>query len=274
MSSYIESINQASTASAGKSTTKAKDDVSMGKQDFLTLLVAQLQNQDPLNPDDATEFTAQLAQFSSLEQLTNLNTSMDKLVSANTSSDNLSTLSTIGKEVAYTGSSFNYAGEPIQLGYKLSADATEVNLTLQQKGITVATIQGKDLTAGNHYITWDGLLKNGAKAPSGEYKIVLQAKAQDGKSVTVSPLIKSEVTGVDLNGQSGGTLITNAGETPFSAVIGVYDPGTRTGTTATPTENKKETTDEVKKTAKAVADVKQTVDTIAEIAADANKGIL
>ncbi len=274
MSSYIESINQASTASTGKSTTKTKDNVSMGKQDFLTLLVAQLQNQDPLNPDDATEFTAQLAQFSSLEQLTNLNTSMDKLVSSNTSSDNLSTLSTIGKEVAYTGSSFKYAGEPIQLGYKLDADATEVTLTLQQKGITVATIQGTDLTAGNHYITWDGLAKDGSKAPSGDYKIVLQANAKDGKSVTASSLIKSEVTGVDLNGQSGGTLITKAGETPFSSVIGVYEPGTRTGTTATATETKKETTAEIKKTAEAVAEVKETVDTIAEIAADANKALL
>ena len=69
MSSYIDSINQAATASTGKSTAKKDDDAVMGKQDFLSLLVAQLQNQDPLNPDDPTEFTAQLAQFSSLEQL-------------------------------------------------------------------------------------------------------------------------------------------------------------------------------------------------------------
>ncbi len=69
MSSYIDSINQATTASLGISTAKNSNDAVMGKEDFLTLLVAQLQNQDPLNPDDPTEFTAQLAQFSSLEQL-------------------------------------------------------------------------------------------------------------------------------------------------------------------------------------------------------------
>ena len=54
----------------------------MGKEDFLTLLVAQLQNQDPLDPDDASEFTSQLAEFSSLEQLQNLNDSMGELSSA------------------------------------------------------------------------------------------------------------------------------------------------------------------------------------------------
>ena len=67
-----------STSTAGAATVAKKDTI-MGKEDFLTLLVAQLKNQDPLKPDDPTAFTAQLAQFSSLEQLTNLNKSMEGL---------------------------------------------------------------------------------------------------------------------------------------------------------------------------------------------------
>ena len=111
MSSYIDVLGQATTASNASGSTSAADDQnSMGKEDFLTLLVAQLQNQDPLNPDDPTEFTAQLAQFSSLEQLFTLNESMDNLVASNASSDRLSTLATIGKEVAYHGDTFEYAG--------------------------------------------------------------------------------------------------------------------------------------------------------------------
>jgi flagellar basal-body rod modification protein FlgD len=223
MSSYIEAINQATTASSGKNTAKSKDDAVMGKQDFLTLLVAQLQNQDPLSPDDPTEFTAQLAQFSSLEQLFTLNESMNNLVTSNANSDRLSTLSTIGKDVSYTGSSFKFTGDPVELGYKLDGQASEVTLALQLNGTTVKTLQGKELSAGSHYLTWDGLTKDGAAAPSGDYKIVIQAKAAAGKSVEASPLIKSEVTGVDLGGQSGGTLITKAGEVSFNAIIGVYD---------------------------------------------------
>lgn len=89
--SYIEGINQAVTAStqSQSSDTTSTDDI-MGKEDFLTLLVTQLQNQDPLNPDDPTEFTAQLAQFSSLEQLFNINESMDEVVSSVSDSQKLS----------------------------------------------------------------------------------------------------------------------------------------------------------------------------------------
>jgi len=71
----------------------------MGKEDFLTLLVAQLQNQDPMNPDDPTEFTSQLAEFSSLEQLFNLNESIDGLADVQQKSDRLSSMELIGKEV-------------------------------------------------------------------------------------------------------------------------------------------------------------------------------
>jgi flagellar basal-body rod modification protein FlgD len=257
MSSYIESISQAATASSGKSTAKNKDDAVMGKQDFLTLLVAQLQNQDPLNPDDPTEFTAQLAQFSSLEQLFTLNESMNNFVTANDNSNRLSTLGTIGKDVAYTASSFKFSGDPIELGYKLDGQASAVTLALQLDGVTVATLQGKELSAGNHYMTWDGLTKDGVKAPVGDYKIVLQAKAVDGESVAVSPLIKSEVTGVDLGGEAGGTLITNAGEIAFNSIIGVYDPTTpHAASTTTTTET----------TTPAAADLMTTLDTAAEVA--------
>ena len=101
--SIIQDITQAQTPTAATdAATSAGLDI-MGKQDFLTLLVAQLQNQDPLNPDDPTEFTAQLAQFSQLEQLFNLNDSMKNLVTSNANSDKFATLQTIGKNVVFQG---------------------------------------------------------------------------------------------------------------------------------------------------------------------------
>ncbi|MCP3891429.1 MAG: flagellar hook assembly protein FlgD [Desulfobulbaceae bacterium] len=227
MSSYTDAINQAANVSAVKSKTESTGETSMGKEDFLSLLVAQLQNQDPLNPDDPTEFTAQLAQFSSLEQLFTLNESMDNLVNSNAASDKISTLSTIGKTVAYQGGSFEFSGEPVEVGYQLDGAASEVTILLQKNNDTVATLEGTELTAGNHYITWDGLTADGDSAPTGEYTIVLQAKAVEGGSVETLPLVKSEVTGVDLGGQSGGTLITNAGEISFNSILGVYEPGSK-----------------------------------------------
>lgn len=236
MSSYIDAINQGATASSSASNSATSKETVLGKQDFLTLLVAQLQNQDPLNPDNPTEFTAQLAQFSSLEQLFNLNKSMDNLVTSNANSDRLSTLNTIGKEVVYQDGNFDFTGGSVKLGYKLDGQASEVTLSLQLDGATVATIKGVDLKKGNHFLTWNGMTDSGQAAAHGNYKIVIQAKAAEGESVAANPLIRSEVTGVDLDGDYGGVLITKAGKVKFNTILGVYDKDA-TNTTTTITES-------------------------------------
>ena len=227
MSSYIDSINQATSAATGTSSSSITKDAVMGKEDFLMLLVAQLQNQDPLSPDDPTEFTAQLAQFSSLEQLFSLNEGMENMVNSNANSDRFATLNTIGKDVSYTGSSFNFTGSPVEIGYQLNGQASEVTLSLQNKGVTIATLDGKELTNGSHFLTWDGQLADGQNAPPGEYEIVLQAKAATDESVGAAPLVRSEVTGVDLEGDYGGILITKSGDVAFNSILGVYEPGSR-----------------------------------------------
>lgn len=265
MSSYIESISQATTAATGKENAKSTDDAVMGKEDFLSLLVAQLQNQDPLNPDDPTEFTAQLAQFSSLEQLFTLNESMDNLVASNTDSDRFSTLNTIGKEVAYIGNSFEFQGEPVELGYHLDGNASEASLALQLDGVTITTLKGEDLGPGNHFITWDGLTKDGEKAPTGNYAIAVKAKAAGEESVAIDPLVKSEVTGVDLQGELGGTLVTQAGEVSFNNILGVYEPGSRVGSTLAPVEEEtqnSEAEDAVDKTVESAAKTADSVNNI------------
>jgi flagellar hook assembly protein FlgD len=98
-----------------------------------------------------------------------------------------------------------------------------VTLSIQQNGVTIATLAGKDFAGGNHFMTWDGLLENGNRAPQGEYDIILQAKAAGDESVGVVPLVKSEVTGVDLEGEGSGILITKAGQISFSSILGVYE---------------------------------------------------
>ena len=245
-----DTFTTAATATSAKtstSTSATKTADIMGKEDFLTLLVAQLQNQDPLNPDDPTEFTAQLAQFSSLEQLYNLNESMAGLTTAQANSEKLSALSLIGKEVSYNGSSFTYEGDPIAVGYQLDGIASGVTLSLQNAdGKTVKTLEAADteLKSGNHFITWDGTDMDGKTVADGTYKIVLSASAaSSGGSVAAAALISSEVTGVDL---SNGMLTTKAGEVLFNNLIRVTESAnspvsaltnsTSTSNTATTTE--------------------------------------
>lgn len=223
--SYIDVINQASTAAAQTKASEAdKSNDIMGKEDFLTLLVAQLQNQDPLNPDDPTEFTAQLAQFSSLEQLFNLNESMDNVASSVNDSQKLSALSMIGKEVAYADSEFKFEGDPVQIGYSIDGEAKDITLLLQKDGATVTTLKGTELQQGDHFISWNGLTTSGQPAPTGDYTIVIEATAA-ADSIAAAPLVRSEVTGVDLDSISGGLLFTVSGEIEVNKIKGVYNLG-------------------------------------------------
>lgn len=221
--SYIDVINQGATASIqAKSTDAEKDTNVMGKEDFLTLLVTQLQNQDPLNPDEPTEFTAQLAQFSSLEQLFNLNESMETMAQSVTDSQKMSALNMMGKDVAYADSAFAFSGEPVSIGYSIDGDAKDITLLLQKDGATVATLHGIELTEGDHFLVWDGTTPSGIQAPHGEYSIVVQASAAVD-SIAAAPLVRSEVTGVDLESGNGGLLYTRAGSVDVNKIRGVYE---------------------------------------------------
>ncbi len=246
-SSSIDAVNQAiitgtqnkasSTSSTTSSSSSSKSSTSsiLGKDDFLKLLVAQMQNQDPLNPSDPTQFTSQLAQFSSLEQLYNLNDSMKTLATSNTDASKLTTLGTIGKDVAYAGSTFNYDGQPVKLGYQLDNQAQQVIVSIKKDGTTIATLNGTDLSKGTHYLTWDGLTGSGAQAASGDYTIAVDAKPAEGDSVTATPVITSEVTGVDLGSDSTATLVTKSGSVASGKVLGVFDKSTSADTTANTT---------------------------------------
>jgi len=218
--SKTSAASNSQSTSSSSSTSKSTD--IMGKQDFLKLLITQLQNQDPLNPDNPTEFTAQLAQFSSLEQMYNLNDSMNSLVSSTNQSTNLSALNLIGKQVTYAGSSFDYSGDPVKLGYTLDGSAAQVQLLIKDStGNTVRVLDGTDLTSGNHFLTWDGLDDNGITVGSGSYTVAVQAVGQDGSTAAASPIVTSEVTGVDLSNSDGVILNTQGGDIDYSKILGV-----------------------------------------------------
>ena len=222
--SYIPGISQASTAA--NQTTAATDGKkeALGQEDFLTLLVAQLQNQDPLNPSDPTEFTAQLANYSQLEQLFNLNDSMDKLAESQDNSERVSALSMIGKEVLVEGSTFTLDDGPVEVGYKVDGQVEEILIRVQDSnGIQVATMQPSELDPGNHFITWDGLDSNGESLPPGKYQLSIESQTT-GEDVNAgaNPLVRTEVNGIDLEGV-GAVLLTDTGEFSLADVYGVYN---------------------------------------------------
>ena len=206
--SAISGIDTGYTNPMKKSTG---EDVSMGKEDFLMLLVAQLQNQDPMNPQDATEFTAQLAQFSSLEQLTNVNENLGGLSAMSNDMERMSALGMIGQEVIAKTSQFHFNGGPMEVGYRLNTQADDVKMyVLSETGSTLATIPAQETAPGDYFIEWDGYGSNGTPLEPGNYSLVVKAVNDDDKIVQSDSLIKGRVVAVDLSGSTT-KLETNSG---------------------------------------------------------------
>ena len=192
----------------------------LGKDDFLLLMVEQLKNQDPLDPQDATEFTAQLAQYSSLEQLINANTNLEGMASTSGEVQRMSALSMIGKEIVASASDFDFNGSVMKLGYELDGAADQGSLYVRNAtGSTVATISIPDMSTGQHFFEWDGLDDSGNALPDGSYSLGVAAYNGD-ESVGATALIRSEVMGVDLI-DGGDMLVTTAGDFRFVDVESV-----------------------------------------------------
>ena len=217
----VSDVNQAGMNSFLEQATGSKN--ALGKDDFLTLLVTQLQNQDPLNPSDPTEFTAQLAQFSSLEQLFAANESLGKMAAANSDVERLSALSVIGKTVVSDSGQFRLGESPVELGYRLETPASEVSLhVLDGTGRAVAEIPCSETGAGEHFLSWDGRNAEGDLVPAGEYSLVARAVTGKEEAVESAALVRGKVTGVDL-GSSGSLLVSTAGDFRLGDVVSVRE---------------------------------------------------
>ena len=200
----------------------------LGKDDFLQLLVAQLKAQDPLNPMESTAFTAQLAQFSSLEQLYNVNENLGNLQAAQASLTNAESVGFIGKTVTATGNAIQVAdGDSSDIHLELSADAKEVFVNIYDgngnfvRGLEKEA-QESALKAGPQSLEWDGKDRSGNIVADGVYTFDVYAKDFQGQAVNATTLTAGIVTGVTFK---NGAAYLQAGklEIPLTKVIEVME---------------------------------------------------
>lgn len=201
----------AASSSSALTSSIASKSMTMGKEDFLLLMVEQLKNQDPMNPADATEFTAQLAQFSSLEQLFNINETLGDMGDTPGEVQRLSALSMIGDEIVTTSSDFSFDGtNAIKLGYELDAAADQGVLYIRNaSGQTVASWPLVNMSTGQQFVEWDGKDDLGNDLPSGSYSVGVSA-FQGSEVVGAKTLVQSQVLGVDMT-SDGDVLVTASG---------------------------------------------------------------
>lgn len=167
----------------------------MGKDEFLKLLTFQLQNQDPLNPMDQGKMTGELAQFSQLEQLSNLNKKFDDVNKTKNLEDKFYAASFVGKRVITSGSSLQLknSGDPGDVLFSLDGDAARVMVRiLDEKNNIMGEIWKEGMSQGSHQVTWDGVALDGSPAVKGTYHT--QVKAWDAMGNDVST--RTEATGL------------------------------------------------------------------------------
>jgi len=196
------------------------------QDDFLKLLIAQLQNQNPLQPMDNQEFAAQLATFNSLGQLIDINGKLGQLQSMQGLASQYNAASLIGKEIEVNGNVVNLAeGSSASLGYQLGANAARVGISIRNSaGGLVRQIDAGSQKAGEQTIQWDGRDSAGNRAPSGSYNFEITAVDAGGKNIPTWGLIRGVVTGVSLGGNEP-LLEIGALLVPMSSVIRVRSQG-------------------------------------------------
>ena len=196
----------------------------LGKNDFLNLLVTQLQHQDPLDPAESTEFTAQLAQFSSLEQLSNINDNLKNMELFQTSVTNSQAVSYIGKEITARGNTVQLeSGLPAECQFELEAKAALAVISVYNvNGGFVKSFETGPLDSGRQSAAWDGTDINGSPVPAGLYRFEVQAVDANDQDVSVTPLMSSVVTGVSLIDQRA-SLITGLKTIAMEDVIAVSE---------------------------------------------------
>lgn len=224
--STLDLINKATqnnndTTAANSSASLAKT-ATLDQNEFLTLMLAQLKNQDPTKPTDSTAFLGQLAQISQVQGLAQLNDSFSTLSSSLTSNQALQASSLLGRTALVEsgtvtlGSSGSVSGA---VDLPASSGKVVVNI-VDSSGSLVQQISLGTQSAGLVDFTWDGTLADGTRAPAGAYSLSAQYAGTDGKAVSADTLVNTTVQSVTMgSGSSGLTLnLSGVGSVAFSNV--------------------------------------------------------
>src|SRR5438552_3222724 len=205
--SSLTSLLGAAASSDATPKATGKDGNTVTQADFMQLLVAQLQNQDPLNPLDSANFSAQLAQFSSLQQLTEINQTLKNANTGGSSVGKLDAVGFLGKEVRGASNTVDVkSGAASALDYTLATSGTVEAKILDASGGTIADAILGAQNAGPHTLDV-GTLARVPKLADGTYTVQLYVADGNGNATPVATMGGGGVTGVDLSGDAPVLLI-------------------------------------------------------------------
>ncbi len=205
--SMLDQINGTSGTSSSKNMTSAEEI----QNRFLKLLTTQMQSQDPLNPMDNSQMTAQMSQISTVSGLEKLNATLQVMMDAQVSGQSMAAINVIGKKVLAEGNAINLKDGSAPGLFKLAADADKVSVDIvDSKGTVLRTLELTGGEAGMVSYTWDGKDRNGNTVADGTYGVRVSATSA-GETVEAAPLQGYSVSAVAFeNGQP--RLVLSSGE--------------------------------------------------------------
>jgi len=213
----LQSISNNSGQAAQSSTSLAND-----FDTFLTLLTTQLQNQDPLEPMDSSEFTNQLVQFSTVEQTIRTNQNLENLVGLTASQMSNDAVGYIGKEISALGDTTVLKDGSAQWSYAFENQSDQTTIIIKDDTGKIVYTQQGEKDSGAHDFVWDGKDNAGNQLPDGAYTLDVTAIDANGAPITVATGIKGNVTSVTLVGDQ--PLLTMGDvSVPLSDVLSVSE---------------------------------------------------
>jgi flagellar basal-body rod modification protein FlgD len=214
----------AATAASGSSVaaqtgSAALNSLSGNFSDFLSLLMTQLQNQDPTSPLDSNQFTSELVQFSSVEQQINTNSDLTQLIQLTQASQVEQSSAMLGKQVTVNSSQLSLQNGSASVNFNTTAAEPIAISVTNASGAQVAsaTMTSK---AGSNTWTWNGKTGNGSTEPDGAYTVSVMTLGSNGTTTSVPFTVTGTATSVTNN--SGTVDLQMGGLTlPFSNVVSV-----------------------------------------------------
>lgn len=208
---------------SGKKKPEAKN--KLNKNSFLNLFVAQLKNQDPLNPDDGAQMASKLAQFHSLEEMININSNLGTMISDGRDAALAAKVGYVGKEIEIEDPRLSLKkGQTVDVNYQLDRSADNVVLTITDSNNNkVFTKALGPQEAGRGHYSWSGHNSAGKAAKPGVYTMSLEATDKDGLPVEFKGIGQTTITGVSLKGDAG--IFSALGKIDTKAIrsIGIKD---------------------------------------------------
>ncbi|MEW5864203.1 MAG: flagellar hook assembly protein FlgD [Pseudomonadota bacterium] len=185
---------------------------------FLRLLVAQMRNQDPLNPLDNAQVTAQMAQIATVRGIERLNETLRAIATGAQEAQSLQAAMLIGREVLVEGEAIELGPQGARAGFELAADADRVTVTvLDAAGRVVHRADLGARAAGIHAVFWDGVGDAGERLADGTYRIAVAAE-RSGAAAEATALAAARVLGVARDAAGVQLDLAGVGRRPYGAV--------------------------------------------------------